>query len=106
MYLGVKKKVVLLSNRKDCSELGPRIKSVSNHMWWSCCSSKGDKQVHTHIASHIYVTYISHARLACTLLYFEHIIPLYNAAVAQNVCHFSMDNAHGYSRLNGFMFVG
>nr|XP_055071078.1 uncharacterized protein si:dkeyp-30e7.2 isoform X1 [Misgurnus anguillicaudatus] len=38
----IKKKLVLASNRKNCMDLAPWIKSVSNHMWWSCSSSKGD----------------------------------------------------------------
>ncbi|KAL0993607.1 hypothetical protein UPYG_G00110450 [Umbra pygmaea] len=37
-----KKKLVSASNRKTCMDLAPWIKSVSNHMWWSCSSSKGD----------------------------------------------------------------
>ncbi|CAM4572169.1 unnamed protein product [Leuciscus chuanchicus] len=39
---GIKKKLVSASNRRSCKELAPWVRSVSNHMWWSCCSSKGD----------------------------------------------------------------
>ncbi|KAK0150511.1 hypothetical protein N1851_008389 [Merluccius polli] len=39
---GMKKKLVAASNRRNCKDLAPWVKSVSNHMWWSCCSSKGD----------------------------------------------------------------
>ncbi|XP_063047543.1 uncharacterized protein LOC134441244 [Engraulis encrasicolus] len=39
---GIKKKMVAACNRRGGKELGPWVKSVSNHMWWSCCSSKGD----------------------------------------------------------------
>ncbi|XP_050974514.1 uncharacterized protein LOC127170539 isoform X1 [Labeo rohita] len=38
----IKKKLVSASSRRNCSDLAPWVKSVSNHMWWSCCSSKGD----------------------------------------------------------------
>lgn len=39
---GIKKKLVSASNQRNCKELAPWVKSVSNHMWWSCCSFKGD----------------------------------------------------------------
>ncbi|CAM4508137.1 unnamed protein product [Leuciscus chuanchicus] len=39
---GFKKKMVAASNRKEYKDLAPWVKSVSNHMWWSCCTSKGD----------------------------------------------------------------
>lgn len=39
---GLKKKMVAASKRKDCKDLARWIKSVSSHMWWSCCTSKGD----------------------------------------------------------------
>uniref|UniRef100_A0A8C6S7B3 Transposase n=1 Tax=Neogobius melanostomus TaxID=47308 RepID=A0A8C6S7B3_9GOBI len=37
---GFKKKLVAASNRRDCKDLAPWVRSVSNHMWWSCCTSK------------------------------------------------------------------
>lgn len=42
---GIKKKLVMASNRKHCKDLAPWVRSVSNHMWWSCSSSKGDEKV-------------------------------------------------------------
>ncbi|KAK7132709.1 hypothetical protein R3I93_019063 [Phoxinus phoxinus] len=39
---GIKKKLVSASNRRSCKELARWVRSVCNHMWWSCCSSKGD----------------------------------------------------------------
>ncbi|KTF72727.1 hypothetical protein cypCar_00049295 [Cyprinus carpio] len=41
---GIKKKLVMASNRKHCKDLAPWVRSVSNHMWWSCSSSKGDEK--------------------------------------------------------------
>ncbi|XP_056128559.1 uncharacterized protein LOC130106453 [Rhinichthys klamathensis goyatoka] len=41
---GFKKKMVAASNRKEYKDLSPWVRSVSNHMWWSCCTSKGDAQ--------------------------------------------------------------
>ncbi|XP_042631740.1 uncharacterized protein LOC122148635 [Cyprinus carpio] len=37
-----KKKLVAASNRKEYNDLASWVRSVSNHMWWSCCTSKGD----------------------------------------------------------------
>ncbi|XP_073726206.1 uncharacterized protein [Misgurnus anguillicaudatus] len=39
---GLKKKLVAASNRKENKDLATWVRSVSNHMWWSCCTSKGD----------------------------------------------------------------
>ncbi|CAL9702720.1 unnamed protein product [Knipowitschia caucasica] len=41
---GFKKKLIAASKRRDCSDLAPWVRSVSNHMWWSCCTSKGDEK--------------------------------------------------------------
>ncbi|KAL7396810.1 hypothetical protein ABVT39_012062 [Epinephelus coioides] len=43
---GIKKKLLAASVRKDCKDLAPWMKSVANHIWWCCSSSKGDKKVH------------------------------------------------------------
>nr|XP_055073876.1 uncharacterized protein LOC129453589 [Misgurnus anguillicaudatus] len=37
-----KQKMVAASNKKEYKDLAPWVRSVSNHMWWSCCTSKGD----------------------------------------------------------------
>jgi len=39
---GIKKKMVVASNKRYCRELAPWTRSVSNHMWWSCSSCEGD----------------------------------------------------------------
>ncbi|XP_076156980.1 uncharacterized protein LOC143140023 isoform X2 [Alosa pseudoharengus] len=39
---GLKKKMVVAANRRNCKDLAPWTRSVSNHMWWSCSSCKGD----------------------------------------------------------------
>ena len=36
---GLKKKLTALSNQKDCSELGPWIKAIGNHMYWTAAST-------------------------------------------------------------------
>ncbi|XP_031136838.2 uncharacterized protein LOC116037199 [Sander lucioperca] len=40
----VKKKLVSISNKKDNKDLRPWIKAVTNHLYWSCYTSKGDKE--------------------------------------------------------------
>ncbi|CAM4329337.1 unnamed protein product [Leuciscus chuanchicus] len=40
----VKKKLVLISNKKNNKDLQPWIKSITNHLYWSCSTSKGDKE--------------------------------------------------------------
>ncbi|XP_077065543.1 uncharacterized protein LOC143718343 [Siphateles boraxobius] len=40
----VKKKLVLVSNKKNNKDLQPWIKSITNHLYWSCSTSKGDKE--------------------------------------------------------------
>lgn len=47
----LKKKLVAASNKTDCKDLAPWVRSVTNHMWWSCCSSKGDAKVYKHNSS-------------------------------------------------------
>lgn len=43
--------MVAACNRKSGKELAPWVRSVSNHMWWSCATAKGDATVNefTHI---------------------------------------------------------
>jgi len=40
--------MVAASNKKEYKDLAPWVRSVSNHMWWSCCTSKGDAKVAVH----------------------------------------------------------
>ncbi|KAL7404301.1 hypothetical protein ABVT39_012725 [Epinephelus coioides] len=40
---GVKKKATAAAKKKDSRELQPWIKSVGNHLWWSCSSCGGDE---------------------------------------------------------------
>lgn len=44
-FSGVKKKIVAASDRKDRKDLLPWLKSITNHLYWSCASSKGDQEV-------------------------------------------------------------
>ncbi|KAL2079298.1 hypothetical protein ACEWY4_025042 [Coilia grayii] len=39
---GIKKKMVVAANRSTCKDLAPWIRSVTNHLWWSSSSCKGD----------------------------------------------------------------
>jgi hypothetical protein len=41
----ITKKLALLANKKECQDLGPWIKSISNHLWWSCETAGGDSQL-------------------------------------------------------------
>lgn len=38
----IKKKLALLAKKKTCKELLNWVKSVVNHFWWACATSKGD----------------------------------------------------------------
>ncbi|KAL2076360.1 hypothetical protein ACEWY4_028061 [Coilia grayii] len=40
----VKKKLVIISNKKANRELQPWLKSICNHLYWSCSSSNGDAE--------------------------------------------------------------
>ncbi|XP_063060628.1 uncharacterized protein LOC134453809 [Engraulis encrasicolus] len=42
---GVKKKLMAISSKKDTKPLEEWIKSITNHLYYSCGSSKGDKEV-------------------------------------------------------------
>ena len=37
------KKLTAKAKQKDCQELGPWIKSISNHVWWAAQNCKGDE---------------------------------------------------------------
>ncbi|XP_060764206.1 uncharacterized protein LOC132873007 [Neoarius graeffei] len=39
---GFKKKMVATSNRREYKDFAPWVRSVTNHMWWSCCTCKGN----------------------------------------------------------------
>lgn len=72
-FSGFKKKMVAASNRKEYNDLAPWVRSVSNHMWWSCCTSKGDAKVskHTETAHHKVIFYViiyikCYMQLKCT----------------------------------------
>ena len=52
-YLGVKKKLVAASNKKDNRELQPWQKAITNDLYWSCSSSHGDVEV-TEIMYHYF----------------------------------------------------
>jgi len=41
----IKKRISQAAKRRDCSELGPWIKSIVNHLWWCCASCEGDEQL-------------------------------------------------------------
>lgn len=45
LFLGLKKKLVTISNKKDNRELRPWVRSITNHLYWACSSSHGDGQV-------------------------------------------------------------
>lgn len=45
LCLGLKKKLVTISNKKGNRELGPWVRSITNHLYWACSSSHGDGQV-------------------------------------------------------------
>ncbi|KAI2667129.1 11S globulin [Labeo rohita] len=40
----LKKKLASVSNKKNYRELRPWLRSISNHLYWSCSSSHGDEQ--------------------------------------------------------------
>ncbi|KAM4567181.1 uncharacterized protein PAE49_010598 [Odontesthes bonariensis] len=42
---GVKKKLTAISNKKGTKDLQPWIRSITNHLYFSCDSSKGDEEV-------------------------------------------------------------
>ena len=42
---GVTKELSRSSNTRDTQDIAPWIKSISNHMWWSCATCNGDAQV-------------------------------------------------------------
>ena len=39
---GIVKKLTKAAKQKGCKELSPWIQSISNHLWWSCQTCKGD----------------------------------------------------------------
>ena len=41
----ITKKLTEKANKKDCSELSPWIKSVSNHLWWCADTCQGSKEL-------------------------------------------------------------
>ena len=41
----LRKKLTEKANNKDCSELSPWIKSISNHLWWCADTSEGNKEL-------------------------------------------------------------
>ena len=41
----IKKKLHAVSKKKSCSILQKWIKSISNHFWWACATSRGDKEL-------------------------------------------------------------
>ncbi|XP_078029026.1 uncharacterized protein LOC144465065 [Epinephelus lanceolatus] len=44
VHKSVMKKLVAASNKKDNQDLRPWLKSVSNHLYWSCSSANGDPE--------------------------------------------------------------
>ena len=38
----LKKKLIKISNQSGCGDIASWIKSICNHLWWSCASSEGD----------------------------------------------------------------
>ena len=44
-FPGIKKKVTALSNKRDCEDVRPWIKSICNHLYWCALSSKGNAAV-------------------------------------------------------------
>lgn len=73
LILGIKKKVVVGSNKRNCRDLAPWTKSVSNHMWWSCSSCEGDPTV-------------SVERDRCTLLMLLNIVGYEGVMLSEGVC--------------------
>lgn len=55
MYIGFMKKLVSAANRKDNKELQPWLKSISCHLYWSCSSSAGDKEVKINVLGLYYI---------------------------------------------------
>ncbi|XP_078020968.1 uncharacterized protein LOC117272855 [Epinephelus lanceolatus] len=47
-HKSVKKKLVTASNKKDNKDLQPWVKSIINHLYWSCESCKGDQEECVH----------------------------------------------------------
>ena len=41
----IKKKLHAVSKKKSCSILQKWIKSISNHFWWTCATSRGDEEL-------------------------------------------------------------
>ena len=41
----IKKKLHVVSKKKSCSILQKWIKSISNHFWWACATSRGDEEL-------------------------------------------------------------
>ena len=41
----ITKKLTEKAKKKDCSELSPWIKSISNHLWWCAETCEGDKEL-------------------------------------------------------------
>ena len=41
----IKKKLHAVGKKKSCSILQKWIKSISNHFWWACATSRGDKKL-------------------------------------------------------------
>ena len=56
----IKKRLTKISKRKDCADIGPWIKSITNHVWWSTqhCDKDPEKLVEMvqSVTHHIYVT--------------------------------------------------
>ena len=53
----IKKKLFKLSQKKDCSDLQPWIKSIINHLWWSAASCQGIEAILREVARY----FVSHS---------------------------------------------
>ena len=41
----ITKKLTEKAKKRDCTELSPWVKSISNHLWWCAESCEGDKEM-------------------------------------------------------------